>query len=271
VLCPRPAYTALLFSLLFVGLAAPAGAQHTASTTDDFSDITITEKLRAPIPHDLTFKDETGKSVRLTDLFDGTKPVILTPVYYTCPLTCNLLLSGLVNSLQDGRFAPSEDFRIISVSIDPKETPTLAAGKKAAYLKQMGVPAAGDDWHFLTGDRDSIKALTTSIGFGYRYNPETMEYVHRAALVFYTPDGVVQRYLHGTNVVAGQLELALVDAGQGSLGSLVDQMHLVAFQYDASVRRYVFDLVSVTTIVGLVTMMIFGLILVSIKRRLAAA
>ena len=252
-------------------MAAPAWAQHASASAEDFGAITITERLRAPIPGDLVFKDDKGKTVRLGDYFDGSKPVVLTPVYYTCPLTCNLLISGFVNSLQGGRFAPTTDFRVISVSIDPKETPTLAAGKKAAYLEQMGDPGAGDDWHFLTGDRESIKALTESIGFGYQYNPETMEYVHRAALVFYTPDGVVQRYLHGTSVEPGQLELALVDAGQGTLGSFFDQVHLVAFQYDAQVRRYVFDLVTVATVVGLVTMMIFGLVLVAVKRRMAAA
>ena len=268
---PAAVCAALITALLAIGSAAPAWAQHTPLSAEDYGAIKITEKLSAPIPADLVFKDDKGKAVRLGDYFDGSKPVVLTPVYYTCPLTCNVLISSFVNSLQGGRFGPSADFRVISFSIDPKETPTLAAGKKAAYLQQMGVPGAGDDWHFLTGDRESIKTLTESIGFAYRYNPETMEYVHRAALIFYTPDGVVQRYLHGTTVVPGQLELALVDAGQGTLGSFFDQVHLVAFQYDAEVRRYVFDIVTVATVVGLITMMIFGLLLVSVKRRMAAA
>jgi protein SCO1/2 len=261
----------LRWTLVFTLFSSPTWAQHASSPEDDYSDIVITEKLGAPLPVGLEFRDETGAKVRLGDYVDGTKPVLLTPVYYACPRTCNLLLSAFVNSLDGGRFSLATDFRVVTFSIDPRETSKLAAGKKAAYLTQLGDPEVGADWHFLTGDRETVRALTDSIGFAYRYNPQSLEYVHRAALVFYTPDGVLQRYLHGTMVVPGQLELALVDAGQGTVGGFFDHLHLVAFQYDAEIRRYVFDLVTVSTIVGLTTMIVFGLILVAVKRRLAAS
>ncbi|HYF52358.1 MAG TPA: SCO family protein, partial [Planctomycetota bacterium] len=197
----------------------------------------ITEKLDAKIPLDLTFRDETGREAKLAEYFDG-KPVLLTLNYSSCPMLCNLQLNGLVDALIGVPLSAGKDFRIVTVSLDPKETLEKSNKSKRKYLLQYGREGAEQGWHFLTGEEKNIRALADSVGFGYRWLEERQEYLHSAAFIFITPDGRVSRYLYGVKFDSGTVKLALLETGEGKVGSIMDQMILFCFKYDPQTGKY---------------------------------
>jgi|GEM_PF-6389175 len=174
------------------------------------TEIGLDQKLDTQLPLDLGFKDETGRDVRLGDFF-GKRPVILTLVYYECPMLCTQVLNGLTSALGVLKFSVGEEFDIVTVSFDPKETPELAAGKKAAYLQRYNRPGAGKGWHFLTGDERSIAALTKAVGFRYAYNASIDQYAHVSGFMVLTPGGKLSRYFYGIEYGPRDVRLALID------------------------------------------------------------
>jgi protein SCO1 len=201
--------------------------------------IDVEERLEGRLPVDRTFRDETGKPVRLGSLFDGTVPVIVTLNYSSCPMLCSLQLTGLVDSLAKVSWTLGKDYRVVTVILDPNETTARTKETKDRYVRAYGRPEAADGWHFLTSESEAdIRAVAESIGFSYGYNDAREEYVHPAAIAMTTPDGVVARYLYGIEYHPKTVELSLVEVAKGTIGSPFDKLILFCFHYDATEGKY---------------------------------
>ena len=243
-------------------LAAAALSSTSAHATQQFNRITrevkFVQKLDAQVPLDLRFRDSTGAEVRLGDLL-GTKPAILSLVYYDCPMLCTQVLNGLSSSLrQQDSLAIGTDYDVVTISIDPKETPELSAKKKAGYVKALGAEGGERGWHFLTGDQPSIDAICEAVGFRYFYDEEVGEYAHAGGVVILTPSGKVSRYFIDVVFPKLDMRLALVESSEGRIGSLVDAITLLCFQHDPATGKY--GLV-VTNVVRLGAGLTLGLLL----------
>ncbi len=226
----------------------------------------IQQNLNQPIPLDLTFKDDLGRSVRLGDYF-RKKPVILSLVYYNCPMLCGEVLSGLEHSLRMMKLDVGKDFDVITVSFDPRETPEMAAKKKAEYLKRYQRAGAEQGWHFLVGQQDAIDALTRAAGFQYQYDEKTRQFAHATAIMIVTPDGRIAQYYYGVEYPPKDLRLGLVEAGQSRIGNVVDQLLLYCYHYDPAQGKYSATILGVLRLAGVATLLSLGtLIFVMIRR-----
>ncbi|MCG3195843.1 MAG: SCO family protein [Candidatus Omnitrophica bacterium] len=261
----RPA-AALLAAFAALG-AIPSWAERMEPLPAQLEGVTITEHLNAKIPLELEFKDENGKTIRLGDYFKPGRPVLLTLNYYGCPMLCGLQLNGLLDAMRELDWLPGKEFEVVTVSFDPGETPILAKNKKQNYIREYGRPEAAPGWHFLTGREKEIRALTEAVGFGYRYDEENDEYQHAAALFILTPQGVLSRYLYGVMYEPGTLRLSLVEAGQGKIGSAMDQIILFCFHYDAAEGRYAFAALNVMRVTALLTALILAAVMLKFWRR----
>ncbi|MCH5372960.1 MAG: cytochrome c oxidase subunit II [Planctomycetes bacterium] len=205
---------------------------------DDLQGVGIDEKLGSSVPLDLRFQDEQGRDVTLGDLFGTGRPVILSLNYSDCPMLCTLQLNGLVDALIDVPLTPGQDFEVLSVSIDPAETPQRARLTKQTYVKAYGRTETAAGWHFWVGKQASIDRLADAVGFRYRFVPERNEFSHAAALMICTPAGELSRYLYGVQFDPQTLKLSLIEASEGKIGSAMDQIILYCFHYDAEAGRY---------------------------------
>lgn len=199
--------------------------------------IGIDQKLNSQLPLDVMLRDETGKEVPLKSFFNG-KPVIFAPVYFECPMLCTYILNGLVKGLRDVHYNPGTDFEVIAVSIDPRETPQLAQGKKQGYLKRYGRPGTENGWHFLTGSEENVKRLADALGFRYAWDPASKQYAHASAIMFATPQGKLSHYFYGVEYASKDLRFALVSSSEGKIGTPVEQMLLYCFHYDPQTGKY---------------------------------
>jgi len=221
----------------------------------------IEQHLDEQIPADLNFRDETGKPVRLGDYF-GKKPMILNLVYYNCPMLCGEVLSGLESAMRVLKFDVGKEYDVLTVSFDPSETPDMATKKKAEFLKRYGRAGADQGWHFLTGQQESIDALTKAAGFQYQYDPKTGQFAHATAIVLLTPGGKITQYYYGVEYAPKDLRLGLIQASQNKIGTLADQVLLYCYHYDPNTGKYgaiisrVLQLSALATILGLGTLMI---------------
>jgi protein SCO1/2 len=215
------------------------------------------QKLNDQIPGDLLFRDETGKAVHLSDYF-GKRPLILNLVYYRCPMLCGEVLSGLTNSLKILKFDMGKQFDVLTVSFDPRETPELAAAKKAEYLKRYGRPGADAGWHFLTGDQKNIEALTNAAGFEYQFDPKTGQFAHVTAIMVLTPEGKIAQYYYGVEYAPKDLRLGLVQASNNQIGNVVDQVLLYCYHYDPATGKYGAMVARVLRLSALATILILG-------------
>ncbi|MEW6741669.1 MAG: SCO family protein [Planctomycetota bacterium] len=205
--------------------------------------------------------------VHLRQYFDGSRPVLLNLGYYRCPMLCGLVLNALLDRLRELSWTPGQEFEIITVSIDPRESPSLAQLKKQSYLQAYGRPAAATGWHFLTGAEESIRILAETVGFGYHYIAERNEYAHPAVLMMLTPRGRVSRYLDGLDYSTQTLRLSLAEASEGKLGSPLDRLFLQCFYYDHEAGQYAPAARKIMTAGGLVTVVVLGLALTMFWRR----
>lgn len=209
------------------------------SIPPELQDAQIREKLGNQLHfEDLTFNDEQGKPVALQKYFDGRRPVILTFLYYGCPSLCGYFLNGFLTSLKQLSWNVGDRFQVITLSIDPREKSDLALQKKTSVLESYSRPGADQAWHFLTGDESTIRKLAHQVGFGYRYDIRSKEYAHSTAAIILTPQGKVSRYLHGISFEEKDLRLALLEASNGKIGTLVDRAILFCFHYNPSARGY---------------------------------
>lgn len=257
----RRSLGAALAAASWLSVAAPVSAQLADQTPAALEEVGVEEHLDAKLPLDLEFRDENGTVVTLGDFFDGTKPVILTLNYYKCPMLCGLQLNGLLDGFMDLEWTPGQEYEVVTVSINPLETPALAAEKKANYMNRFGRPSAAKGWHFLTGREPEIRQLAETLGFGYSYDRSTGEYAHTAAIFVATPDGRVARYLYGLEYPAKRLRLALLEASKGEIGTTLDQLILYCYHYDPSSRAYAPVAMNIMRVGGLATVMIVGLTL----------
>ncbi|HMJ10509.1 MAG TPA: SCO family protein [Polyangiaceae bacterium] len=249
---PRRPIQALLLSWLLCALSVTAAAQPEiaavtrkaipAERTDPLpkrlSGVDVRENLDGKLPLDVEFLDDTGKRVRLRDYFDGKLPVIITLNYSNCPMLCSMLLTAVVDGLKQVELTAGKDYRILTILIDPEETPQTASKTKARYMRQYGRPEAASGWHFLSGSDKNIRALAKAVGFQYAYNEERQEYVHPAAIALATPQAHLSRYLYGIEYLPKTLRLSLVEASEGKIGTTVDRLLLFCFHYDSSEGRY---------------------------------
>jgi protein SCO1/2 len=253
----------LLVTLVLLGAPAVARAQlgppppPLNGSPAILKEIGFDQRLGEKIPLGLAFKDETGKDVQLGDYF-GKKPVVLSLVYYQCPMLCTLSLNGLAGALEVLSFDPGHEFEVLTVSFDPKEGPVLAAAKKKAYMARYKRAGANKGWHFLTGSQDSIDALTKAVGFRYAWDAETKQFAHPAGVVVLTPEGTISQYLFGVEYSPKDLRLALVDSARGKIGSVLDQALLLCYRYDPSRGRYSASILNLVRLGGLVTVLALG-------------
>ena len=245
--------------VVFVAGADGAAAQLADQVPEVLEEVGVTEHLNAKLPLDLEFRDENGDWVELGSFFDGQRPVILTLNYYRCPMLCGLMLNGVVDGLEAMSWTPGAEFEIVTISINPLETPELARAKKQNYLKRLERPAAAKGWHFMTGRELEINRLAETLGFSYTYDPVSREYAHAAVIFVCTPDGRVARYLYGIEYPAKRLKLALLEAAEGTIGSTLDQLILYCYHYDPANRRYTPVAMNIMRLGGGATALILGI------------
>lgn len=236
------------------------------SRPEALKNVGLDQKLDSQIPLNLEFNDSTGQSVLLSDLF-SERPVILTLVYYDCPMLCTMVLNGTLKAIRALEFTVGKDFDIVTVSIDPGETPALAADKKAQYLDSYRRESGSRGWHFLTGEEDQIRKLADSVGFRYEYNEETNQFAHASGIMVLTPEGRIARYFYGVEYSPRDLRLGLVEAASGKIASPVDQLLLFCYHYDPSTGKYSLAIFNILRVAGVLTLIGIGWLIFYLIRK----
>ncbi|MDB5384834.1 MAG: hypothetical protein JWM11_480 [Planctomycetaceae bacterium] len=272
----RSVFLIFVAMLTFV-VSSPASAQRFATgpaygtpagkspTADLLQDVGIEQHLDAQLPLDAMFRDEAGHEVRLGDYFTD-KPVVLSLVYYRCPMLCTQVLNGFLKSSQAIPLEIGRDYEVVTVSFDPDETPEMAAEKKKSHTRAYRRDGAEQGWHFLTGDRAAIDRLAETVGFRYHYDPPSGQFAHASGIMIATPAGRLSRYLYGIEYSPRDLRLGLVESSAGKIGSPVDQVLLLCYHYDPLTGQYGLAIAGLLRIAGLLTVLVLGGFLVVMYR-----
>lgn len=261
-------FTLAIFLLISVILYInDASAQLNQGGPAVLKEIAVDEKLGESVPLDLVFTNSDGEQITLGQLFEADKPVLLNPLYYDCPVLCSLVLDGVFGAVEQLAWTPGTDYTIISFSIDPEEGPDLALSNKEFYLEQLNRENAANGWHFLTGSQESIEKLTDAVGFRYKYEEETGEYIHMASIMMLSPNGKITRYLYGANFKEFDVRNALFEAADGTIGNSLDKVIMYCFTYDPSSQSYVPVAMNIMKLGGLATLIILGIFLSVFWRR----
>jgi protein SCO1/2 len=239
----------------------PEAGMAASDKARELQGVGIEEKLGKKLDLGMKFKDETGKEVALGDYFDGKHPVIISPVYFSCPGLCNFHLNGLTDALKvmDKQWTVGDKFKVVAISFDSRETPEIAAHKKELYMKLYDRAGSEQGWHFLTGNEQQVRALTEAIGFKFRWDETQKEWAHASAAVVASPEGTVSRYLPGIMFNQQDIKLALNEATEGKIGSFVDSLVLYCFQYDPHKSKYSLAAVSIMKMGGGVMLLVMVL------------
>jgi protein SCO1/2 len=278
--------TALMGLTLALGLmAAPLQGRAQVSATGEktegenlndqlptvLSKVQVTQHLNAQLPLDAPFVDDEGKPVTLAKYFDGKHPVVLTTVYYNCPMLCSEEMDGLTSALEMVHLVPGKDFQIVIISIDPTETPKLAAEKKAFYLRRYGHTETAAGWHYLTGQEPAINAVTKTVGFGYVRVPgpdgRLTQYAHASSIEIATPQGKLAQYYLGVEYSPKDVLLGLVDASGNRIGSPVANILTYCYRYDPQTDKHSLMVVRVVQLGGIVTVASLGSFIFLMFRR----
>ncbi len=244
----------------------PAAGPVSSQVPQPLQDIRFEQKLDAMLPLDAVFRDEQGQSVKLGDYF-GARPVVLAFVYYECPMLCNQILNGLVSSIGVLDETAGKDFDVVAISFDARETPVMAAAKKATYLDRYGRAGTEKGWHFLTGDDANIKRVTDTAGFSFAWDANTQQFAHASGIMVVTPDGRLARYLFGIEYPPRDLKFAMMESSEGRIGSVVDQVLLYCYHYEPTTGSYSLAAMNTVRLGGAVTMVaLFGFIAISLRR-----
>ena len=228
--------------------------------------VDLEQKLGAQVPMDLEFRDEAGRTVSLKEYF-GRRPVILSLVYFSCQDLCPLVLDGLVRSLRPLSFNIGDQFDVITLSFDSRDTPALAAAKKSDSVKQYSRPAAEDGWHFLTGDENAIRRLTEAVGFRYNYEGDKDRFGHATGIILLTPGGKIARYFYGIEFSPRDLRLGLIEASANQIGSPIDQLLLFCYHYDPTTGKYSLLVTNIIRLGGVATVLALATFIVVMLRR----
>ncbi len=258
------------FSIIIAALVSPSQPAYTQGMPDAapggtpsgqlpaiLKNVRYEQKLDSQIPLNLAFHDESSKPVRLSDYF-GRKPVVLILAYYRCPMLCSQVLAGATHAFRQLPFRIGQQFNVLTVSFDPRETPALAAASKQTYMASYGQPQSAEGWHFLTGQQAEIAALTQAVGFHYAWDAQTQQYAHATGIVVLTPNGKVAQYFYGIDYPAQDLRLALVQSSRERIGSVTDEVLLFCSHYDPNSGRYTAIMGRVLQIAGAFTLLILG-------------
>lgn len=252
---------------LFVAAAVSAQpGTPAAEVPSQLREVGFDQNLNQMLPLDVEFADEHGRVVRIGDHF-GKRPVVLAFVYYGCPMLCVQSLSSLAATLGVLAEDPGEDFEVVSVSIDPRETPALARDKKAHYVERSGKPSIGMGWHFLTGTEANIRRLTAAAGFRYAWDAAQNQFAHPAGVIVATRDGKLSRYLFGIDYGPRDLRLAILDASEGKISSPLKRALLYCYHYDLATGRYSLAIMRVVQLAGAATVLSLGAMIVVWTRR----
>jgi protein SCO1/2 len=252
---------------LAVALTLGAGPAHAQpSLPPALRGVGFDQRVNEQIPLDLAFRDEAGREVHLNDYFHG-KPVILILAWYRCPMLCTEVLNGVTRSMLDMSLTAGKDFEVVTVSFDPKEGPELAAAKKKTYMDRYGRPGAEAGWHFLTGEKKSIKALTDAVGFRYSYDEANDQFAHASGIMVLTPTGKLYRYFLDVKYPARDLQLSLVQASDNKVGSVVDQALLFCFHYDPAQGKYGPAVMNLVRLGGVLTLLAMGGMVLMLRRK----
>ncbi len=241
--------------------AAPAMAQVIDPAPGPTAGAKIIDKPDAQVPLDLQFSDESGQAVKLGDYFHPNRPVLLIMVYFGCPQLCSLSLNGVTKAVRKVGLQPGKQFEIVTVSFNPKEGPTMAAAKKANYIKSLGNPEAAAGWHFLTStDPAAAKTLGDAIGFGFRLNPETGQYLHQAGIYLCTPEGRVSRVEQGIEFDSDVLHDSLIHASQGKISSGLFGVALACgfAHFDVETGKYTWAVMTIVRVTGITTLILLA-------------
>lgn len=244
--------------LMVVALVASSKGATAPQLPPSLQNIGIDQHLNATVPLDATFRDEQGSEVQLGKYFRD-RPVLLIPVYYTCPMLCSQVLSGVVAGLRPLSLVPGRDFDIVAFSFNPSETPADATRERDLYTRRYSSRSGTVGWHFLTGSPQSIKAVTDAIGFHYRYDPALKIFVHGSGVMILTTHGRISRYLYGVEYEPKDLKLGLVEASNGKIGSPADQILLFCYHYDPTTGKYTTTVLRVLQLAAALTLLVMGL------------
>ena len=235
------------------------------------SKVSYEQRLNERLPLDLQFKDEEGRTVRLGDYF-GQRPVVLAFVYYDCPMLCTQVLNGIDTSLSVLTETVGKDFDVVAVSFDPRETPSLANGKKKAQVDRYKRAGSEAGWHFLTGEEPAIKTLTDAAGFHYVWDDKTQQFAHPSGIIVVTPDGRLARYFFGIEYASRDVKFALIESSAGRIGNAIDQLLLYCYHYNPATGQYGLVTMSLVRLAGVLTIAaLAGFVIVSVRRDARAA
>lgn len=238
-----------------VSFGAPACGQVILDSLPQTEGVGVVHKVGAEVPAELRFTDSFGAEVRLGDMFDGERPVLLVLGYFDCPLLCDLIFTSVTDGIEEIGLDVGDDYRVLAVSFDHTNTREQAAEKRDFYGALYQRPTPRDGWVFCTSEPDAVRTLAASVGYRYRYLPEQGEFSHPAAIVFLTPEGKVASYIEGVKFASRDLQLALMDAGDGKIGTAFEQFLFTCFHYDPSAGTWSVAAGRVMKIGGLITML----------------
>ena len=242
------------------------GGKPSSLKPDQLQNVSFKQHLNQLLPLDDTFKDEYGRSVTLGKYFDGKKPVVLAFVYFTCPMLCTQVMNGISSTARALPFTTGQDYDVVLISFDPKDTPAAALEKKQAQMKYWQTEKYSGGWHFLTGDEASIRRATEAAGFTYQYDTVTGQYAHVSGILVATPDGHLARYFYGVEYSPKEMRLALADAGSGKIGSVVDQVLLYCYHYDPATGRYGAAVMNLIRAGGVLTLAAMAVFFIKMRR-----
>lgn len=228
-----------------------------AVTPAELEGVDVREQLDKPLPRDAVFRDHTGKKVKLGDYFDGKRPVVLTLAYANCKVVCSMVLGAEVETLKAQNWTLGKEYRALTISIDPNDTPAIAAKKRTQMLALYG--REGRDWDFLVGDEANIKKVATAVGYQYRYDEREKQFAHPAVLMLLKPSGDLARYLYGLSFDPSDVRLGLLEASQGRSISTIEKMILYCYMYDPIGAKYVIVAQNVMRIAGALTVLVMGI------------
>ncbi len=255
-----------LLALLFAGQARADSVVPASTMPGPLKEVRYEQRLGEQVPLDLAFRDEAGRPVKLRDYL-GRRPALVVLAYYRCPMLCDLVLQGVETGLKPLSLEPGQEFEVIVASIDPEETPALAAAKKREILARYGRPRTAHGWHFLTGPQPSITRLANAVGFRYVTDRGRNQFAHAAGVVILTPQGRISRYLFGVEYPARDLRLSLIESAGGGIGGLVDQVLLYCFHYDPAIGRYSAATLNIVRLAAVATVAGLALLIVLLRRR----